>query len=274
MRRWTVERHLLSGHPARLSAELSRRMPAPTSVLLLAQPRVSLEMRASIQPSGPDSAWLVVIGAYPTPRGVSGPLCDVATLCAQAEERVAELVKHLAQELQAAVPPPFVPQDASTGRAAPIEVQPVLVRDIMDTDAPAFDEDLDVSNAYSLLLSTNHDGAPVVNSQGRLLGMLSDRDLMAGMLRGQSAIGRVSMAKPQTVGELCSRPAVVTVPEITALRAAQQMLYHGVRRLAVIEEGRLVGVVTRTTLLAALHEDLESDAIAGLNDDLTLATAP
>ncbi|HWH33005.1 MAG TPA: CBS domain-containing protein, partial [Egibacteraceae bacterium] len=197
--------------------------------------------RARVEPAGPEHAWLVVTGAYAPPRDAAGRPMDVTARRDGAREQARALARALAAELLAAAAPLH-----GVVAFPALEPAPPRVADVMDVDTPAVDEDLDLHAAASLLEAAGVDGGPVVNASGRLVGVLTERDLLAGVVQPQDSHAPLA-------GALCRRPALVTVPQLSAARAAQQMLYHGVRRLAVVEDGRLVGMVTRTALFAALR---------------------
>jgi CBS domain-containing protein len=95
-------------------------------------------------------------------------------------------------------------------------------------------------------------GSAVVTDFGRLIGILTERDLMratAGRTHSSEARVREWMtAEPVTVSE-------DTTPE----EAAQTMLEHGFRHLPVIAEGRAVGIVSiRDVAEWGLREATES----------------
>jgi CBS domain-containing protein len=98
------------------------------------------------------------------------------------------------------------------------------------------------------VLSRNAIGAvPVVDGDGRLLGVVSEGDLIGGR-DGAGVTARELMRRPRTVTEGTSLPA-----------AARMLAEAGVRRLYVVERGRLVGVVSRRDLLTTYLRD--DDAI-------------
>ena len=90
----------------------------------------------------------------------------------------------------------------------------------------------------------------VVDDRGRLVGVLSDRDLLRGAHSKRS----------HTVGDLMSRDVVTLRPEAPAHEAAVLMLDLRIGSLPVVDEnGSLIGVVTQTNFL-----DLARRALLGL----------
>jgi CBS domain-containing protein len=94
---------------------------------------------------------------------------------------------------------------------------------------------------------------PVVE-EGRLVGIVTDRDLVVRVL----AEGR----DPQTttVGEIASRDVVTVSPDEDLDRALQLLAQHQVRRLPVVEGDRLVGIVAQADV-ARTGQDRETGEV-------------
>ncbi|HEX7665799.1 MAG TPA: CBS domain-containing protein, partial [Polyangiaceae bacterium] len=87
---------------------------------------------------------------------------------------------------------------------------------------------------------TTHQGYPVLASDGALVGVVTRRDVF-------------DTSKPDTLthGECLRRDPITIDPKTTLRGAADIMVREGIGRLIVIEEGRIVGLLTRGDLLAA-----------------------
>jgi CBS domain-containing protein len=87
---------------------------------------------------------------------------------------------------------------------------------------------------------------PVVDQDGRLAGLITDRDIcMAAYLRGQRL-------EECLVGDVMSRPAVTCRPDETIERAEASMREHQIRRLPIVDEsGRLCGILSMNDLVLA-----------------------
>jgi CBS domain-containing membrane protein len=91
---------------------------------------------------------------------------------------------------------------------------------------------------------------PVVDDRGRLVGVLSDRDLLRA----------ARVHRPQKVSDVMTRDVMTVRPEEAAHRAASRMLDHKISSLLVVDETEtLVGVVTMTDYL-----ELARRALLGL----------
>jgi H+/Cl- antiporter ClcA/CBS domain-containing protein len=91
---------------------------------------------------------------------------------------------------------------------------------------------------------TGHQGWPVVDARGALLGVLTRRDLV-----GPDASTDDTIA----VARLVKRVPVTAAPDETLREAADRMVLEGVGRLPVVDDGKLRGILTRSDILGA-HE--------------------
>ncbi|WP_405595487.1 CBS domain-containing protein [Streptomyces sp. NBC_01410] len=118
-------------------------------------------------------------------------------------------------------------------------------------------------------LLAEHDitGLPVLDDDGRVLGVVSESDLLVrqasaggadeeqqgprhGRTAGSAADTRDDKREGLTAGLLMSAPAITVKAEDTVAKAARTMLRRGVERLPVVDAAdRLVGIVTRRDLL-------------------------
>jgi nucleotide-binding universal stress UspA family protein/predicted transcriptional regulator len=148
---------------------------------------------------------------------------------------------------------------------------PFAVRDLMTRDLAVLRADEPLTTALRKLLRHRVSGAPVVDGAGKLVGVLSEHDLLAwdqgllDLLAGDPGMSspeyrrRVAMAR---VSDVMSR-SPVTVDEDTPLDAAMRTLVrHAMRRLPVVRDGQLVGILTRADVLRALAAQLEVAAEA------------
>ena len=123
------------------------------------------------------------------------------------------------------------------------------VRDYMAGQLVAFKPDMDVLDAIQELLRQRIAGAPVVNDQGDLIGMLSELDcLKVSLNAGYYGDWGGPVADYMT-------PDVETVDaEMSIIDLAQKFLDSGFRRFPVIRNNRLVGQISRRDVLRALSK--------------------
>ena len=113
------------------------------------------------------------------------------------------------------------------------------IREAMTTQPKSVESSTSVVDAARLMEAESVGSVPVVED-GRLVGMITDRDI---------AVRVVGVGKdPQstTVGEIASRELVTVDPQQNLDEALRLMAQHQVRRLPVVEEdGRLVGILAQ-----------------------------
>lgn len=130
----------------------------------------------------------------------------------------------------------------------------IKVRDCMTRHLVTFRSDTDLFLAIDRLLEHRISGAPVVDSQGHLIGMISDGDCLRGVLAGachEAAGGSVS-------GYMSTQVETIS-PEADIIDACQRFLRGGRRRFPVVEEGVLVGQISRRDVLRAVKSFARHD---------------
>lgn len=101
-------------------------------------------------------------------------------------------------------------------------------------------------------------GCAVVVEGDRPVGILTDRDISTRLDANWVA------TKDVAVGEVMSTDLVTTGRDASVLDLSRTMAEHGVRRLPVVDDGRLVGIVTQDDLLVLLSRELHH--LAGIVD--------
>jgi CBS domain-containing protein len=126
-------------------------------------------------------------------------------------------------------------------------------KDIMTVNVISVTEDTPVHEVVGLLLKHRISALPVVDSARKVVGIVSEGDLLRP--EGTSRAGQpVAYEKVQgrTAGAVMSRN-VITVDENTPLNEIAELLErHHIKRVPVVSEGRLAGIVSRANLLHGL----------------------
>ncbi len=132
------------------------------------------------------------------------------------------------------------------------------VRDIMTRDLTTVGADESLIVAIRKLLRRRVSGAPVVEADGTLVGVLSEGDLLAWQTRLAKTLIEEEALEPseyarrlstETVRSVMAHPAT-TIPETaSALEAIELFRDRGLGRLPVVSEGKLIGIVTRSDVL-------------------------
>ncbi len=120
-------------------------------------------------------------------------------------------------------------------------------RELMTSRIVSIDPETDIVDAVHLLLKHGHSGAPVVDSDKHILGVLSEHDCVRVLAEA------VAANWPQgSVSDHMSKEVETVEPREDALALAARFSGGAHRRVFVVEDGRLVGVVTRSDLLRGL----------------------
>lgn len=151
------------------------------------------------------------------------------------------------------------------------------VKEIMREPVIVVNEDQTLEEAAKLMLKKNVGGLPVVNIQGKLVGIITESDFSAK----EHAIPFSRIYAPRLFGEWMSREGVekayqaartITVKEIMTrsvitvkeddllAEVVTKMLEYHVHRIPVVRGGKPVGIVSRHDLLRLVRERIENKA--------------
>lgn len=126
------------------------------------------------------------------------------------------------------------------------------VTDWMSPDPTTVLPTVSAEGAAALLRYYHVRHLPVIEQDGELVGMVSDRDLVTGVIGNRSQL-TTSHGDQTTVREVMSHPVLTVGPDDDLRTAVHRMLTARVSALAVIDaEQRLLGVLTSTDGLLAL----------------------
>jgi CBS domain-containing protein len=162
-----------------------------------------------------------------------------------------EVVRHPLSGKEAHMPRQ---QHRTAGRSAIAEVKAkgVTVRDVMTKDVTTLhrNETLDVAEGLMFLSSIRH--VPIVDDDGSVVGMLSNRDMFRSALAfaiGYGDKGRTAMQRTIRVKEVMVEPVITIGPGASMAEAARIMVEKKIGCLPVVEGGKLAGIITETDIL-------------------------
>jgi CBS domain-containing protein len=117
-----------------------------------------------------------------------------------------------------------------------LKVDDVMVKEVITIDENStVKEAADVMNRFEI-------GCLIVTKDGKADGILTERDLL------KRVVGQTRNPKRTKVGTVMSRPLIVVEPDMELEEAAKLMFKLRIKKLPVVEEGRLMGLVTLTDL--------------------------
>jgi CBS domain-containing protein len=160
------------------------------------------------------------------------------------------------------------------------------VKDVMSTLPVWVSETASFQDIAARLRECRVSAFPVLDGHGKVIGIVSEADLLvkeavlaepggiAGLLAGLVHHASRAKAGGVTAAELMTSPAVTIGPDDTVEHAAKLMYDRKVKRLPVVDQdGRLVGIISRTDILAVfdrtdaqIREEIMTQVIAGRSE--------
>ena len=114
----------------------------------------------------------------------------------------------------------------------------MIARDFMTGDIITVSPSTKVKNLAMILIKNQISGAPVVNKNGKILGIVSEADIIAK--RGKDA--QAIMSKK-----------IISVRQDASLEEiAQLMMTHAIKRLPVMDGSKIIGIVSRADIVSAI----------------------
>jgi CBS domain-containing protein len=164
----------------------------------------------------------------------------------------------------------------------------VKVADVMTKDPVTVGPDVQLKDVADILVARGVSGLPVVGTGGEPLGVVSEADLLLkgagvpsetrGALGWRLLFDRTRDGEAEvkarlaarTAGEAMTSPAITIGPEQSVSEAARTMIENRVNRLPVVDDGKVIGIVTRADLVRnflrsdqQIRREIEHDIITG-----------
>jgi CBS domain-containing protein len=154
--------------------------------------------------------------------------------------------------------------------------------DVMTRNILSVRPDAAIAEAIKLMLDNRISGLPVIDEAGRLVGILTEGDLLR---RGETATerhrprwleilmgpGRLAEEYVRThgrkIGEVMTRDPVCVRPDTTLKEIVELMERHRIKRVPVLEGEVMVGILSRADLLRGLAGALEAAPVAATSDE-------
>lgn len=120
------------------------------------------------------------------------------------------------------------------------------VNDIMTPEIVTVSPNASIGDAIELLLARRISGLPVTTADGRLVGILTEFALLA--------LAYDKNVANHTVSDHMTHDVLTVDATDSVNKVADLCIVHRVRRLPVLEQGRLVGLVSRRDVLESLYQ--------------------
>lgn len=138
-------------------------------------------------------------------------------------------------------------------RSEPEKIQsaPILVEDYMSSDLITFQEDQSILEVMQALIKHKISGGPVVNSKDELLGVISDSDCMKQV--SESRYFNMPFEDVKVKDYMQTNISTIT-KSVNIFDCAALFYKHNCRRFPVLENGKLIGQISRKDILCAAIE--------------------
>ncbi|MEM2338233.1 MAG: CBS domain-containing protein [Candidatus Bathyarchaeia archaeon] len=118
------------------------------------------------------------------------------------------------------------------------------MKDVMVTDVVTIEPNVNVRKAVRVM-NDFEIGCLIVVEAGRVVGILTERDVL------KRVVDEGRKPEETRVGEVMSKPPITISPEASLETAIELMFKHKVKKLPVVEDYKLVGLITLTDLVRA-----------------------
>ena len=132
------------------------------------------------------------------------------------------------------------------------------VRDAMTLDPRSIGQSASVVEAAQLMREEDIGSLPITDEE-KLVGMLTDRDITTRV------VAQAGDPKATSVGEVYSRDLISVEPDNDLEEALGLMARHQVRRLPVVEDGRLVGIVAQADIALSENETKTGELVEAIS---------
>jgi len=153
------------------------------------------------------------------------------------------------------------------------------VEDYMTRRVVTVTPDTPILVAAKLMLENHISGLPVVDASARVVGIISETDLLREdgksadgspwlqMVAGvDGPTGDPAVLGARKVEEIMSRTPITVAPNASVAQACRVLAQHRIKRLPVIEDDKLVGIIGRADLVRAFAQSAEKPAPAPIRD--------
>ncbi len=142
------------------------------------------------------------------------------------------------------------------------------VKDVMTTLLVTIHKDTSYHDAAKILREKNISGAPVVDDAGNLVGVLSEKDLFRVLYPFYSSFytnpeaytdfeereKKIEEIKDHHIEKFMTKVVIFADPDMPVMKIGSIMLSRGINRIPVVENGKIVGIVSRHDIFKNIFE--------------------
>jgi CBS domain-containing protein len=148
-------------------------------------------------------------------------------------------------------------------------VSPRTIAELIHRDAPVLRDDMPIAEGVRAVLDSKLPALPVVDGDGKLVGLFGEREFMAALFPGyvselrhagfvprsiESVLEKRASCRHEPIRQHMNTEHVDVPPDFADVQLAETFLHHRVLIVPVAEKGRVLGVITRAEFFAALAE--------------------
>lgn len=156
---------------------------------------------------------------------------------------------------------------------------------VMTIGAITVRPDTTIAHAAHLMLEDAVSGLPVVDAQGRPVGIVTESDLLhrkeigtqrrrsqwlEDWMRAGELARQYAREHGGKVGEVMTREVVVAEPTTPLSEVVERMEHHKIKRLPIVRDGKVIGMVSRSNLLRALSAQMTDAPSYEPSEDLAI----
>ena len=133
----------------------------------------------------------------------------------------------------------------------------MLIRERMSRPAITAPPEMPIQDALSLMRKKGIRRLPVLDNKGKLVGIVSDRDLLHASPSDATSLSVWELnylLSKVTLKRVMSAPVITVSPDTPVQEAARIMVEKKIGGLPVVQGGKLVGIITETDLFKVLLE--------------------
>jgi len=130
-------------------------------------------------------------------------------------------------------------------------------KDIMNNPVLTISKDSLRKEAWQMMQQKNISHLPVINEENKIIGIISDRDIMKGTIIEDD---KIISQESASISEIMSQEVITADPLTDIRRIAKAMFYNHISTMPIISDSdELTGIVTRSDILHALihYPDLQ-----------------
>lgn len=139
------------------------------------------------------------------------------------------------------------------------------VKDVMHKDVTSLSPSTNALEALQIILNKHISGLPVIDKEGNLHGMLTEKEFLKVILPGyieqvgtmiytgyDKTIKKMQGLKNLTVKDVMREKVITTNPSVSLAEIARLMLTQRIRRIPVIENDKVIGIITREDVVKTI----------------------